>query len=158
MDQKITTRKATSEDIPFVEQNAYRLLEFGPPEWRQADHMLMINADIKHNTAAILSGDPDIEVYIAIDENGIPCGFLHLTMQTDYYTGERHAHITDIVVIKSAEGKGIGKLLMAKADDWAKEKKARWITLNAFEDNKHAKAVYEKSGYRKEWIKYLKPL
>jgi ribosomal protein S18 acetylase RimI-like enzyme len=79
-------------------------------------------------------------------------------MQTDYYTREQHAHITDIVVIEKAEGKGIGKSLLRKADQWALEKKARWITLNVFEGNVNAKAVYEKAGFQKEWIKYLKPL
>jgi len=158
MEQKITIRKSTREDIPFIGQHAYRLLEFGPPAWRRQEHELMIKADIRHNTEAILSDNPDIEVFIAEDENDIPCGFLHMCMQTDYYTGERHAHITDIVVIKNAEGKGIGRLLMEKADDWAREKKARWITLNVFEENKHAMAHYEKAGYHKEWTKYLKEL
>jgi ribosomal protein S18 acetylase RimI-like enzyme len=81
-----------------------------------------------------------------------------MTVQTDYYTKEQHAHITDIVVIGEAEGKGVGKALLAKGDEWARERGARWITLNVFESNKHAQRVYEKAGYQKEWIKYLKEL
>ena len=79
-------------------------------------------------------------------------------MQTDYFTGEQHAHVNDIVVTKDAEGKGAGKLLLAKADEWAKEKNARWITLNVFDENFRASTVYEKAGYKIEWIKYLKTL
>ena len=102
-------RKATQDDLTFIEQHAYRLLDFGPPAWRKPDWNLMTKADIMHNTKAILNNDPDTEVFIAIDEDGNRCGFLHLTMQTDYYTNEKQAHITDIVVVKSSEGKGIGR-------------------------------------------------
>ena len=49
-------------------------------------------------------------------------------------------------------------MLLEKADDRAKEQKARWITLNVFEENTRARKVYEKAGYKVEWIKYLKEL
>jgi GNAT superfamily N-acetyltransferase len=152
----ITIRKGKPEDEAFIVKHAYRLVEFGPPQWRKKEEMTP--ADIKHITTALSSGDPNKEILIAEDSNGNPCGFLHMTLQTDYYTGEIHAHITDIVVAKEAEGKGIGKFLLEKADQWALEKKSRWITLNAFEGNTHARAVYEKAGYQQEWIKYLKRL
>ena len=152
----ITIRPSTAADVEFVAAHAYRLVEFGPPAWR--DQQVMTEADIKHNIAAILSGNPDIETFIAIDGAGKACGFIYLTMQTDYYTQERHAHITDVAVTKKAEGKGVGKLLLQKADEWARQKSARWITLNVFEGNTHAQAVYEKAGFQKEWIKYLKQL
>jgi len=147
-----------NSDIPFIEEHASRLLDFGPPSWRMPDLEKMVAADIRHNMEAILSIDPGVEIFIALDEEGNPAGFLHMTLQNDYYTKEQHAHITDIVVVKSAEGKGIGKFLMEKADEWAREKKSRWITLNVFEDNRHARLHYEKAGYKKEWIKYLKEL
>ena len=63
-----------------------------------------------------------------------------------------------IVVTTEAEGKGAGKLLLEKADAWAKEKHARWITLNVFNENFRARSVYEKAGYKIEWVKYLKNL
>jgi ribosomal protein S18 acetylase RimI-like enzyme len=152
----ITIRKSTPADAEFIAAHAYRLVEFGPPKWR--DPQVMTAADIKYNTAAVLSTDPDIETFIAIDAAGEACGFIYLTIQTDYYTQERHAHITDIVVTKKAEGKGVGKLLLQKADEWARQKKLRWVTLNVLEGNTHAQAVYEKTGFQKEWIKYLKQL
>lgn len=153
----ISIRKSTADDIPFIKSHAYRLLEFGPPSWRE-EISLMTEADIRHNTNAILSNDPDIGTFIAVDDEENQFGWIYLTIQTDYYTKERHAHITDIVVAKDAEGKGIGKALLAFADEWAKEMGSRWITLNVFAGNQHAQAVYEKAGYQKEWVKYLKIL
>jgi ribosomal protein S18 acetylase RimI-like enzyme len=152
----ITVRKSTEADIDFVSAHAYRLVEFGPPAWH--DQQEMTQADIQHNIDAIRSNDPDIGTFIAIDSNGDRCGFIYLTMQPDYYTNEKNAHITDIVVTREAEGKGAGKLLMQKAEEWAREKNARWVTLHVFAENTHAQAVYEKVGYQKEWIRYLKQL
>jgi GNAT superfamily N-acetyltransferase len=154
----ITIRNGLPSDADFIAAHAYRLLEFGPPPWRKSERDLMTKADARHITAALLSDDQDKSVLIAVDASGKPCGFIHLTMQPDYYTGELNAHITDIVVIAEAEGHGVGKLLMEKADEWAREKQARWITLNAFEGNVHARKVYEKAGYEIEWVRYLKPL
>ena len=154
----ITIRTGLPEDADFIAANAYRLLEFGPPRWRKAEQDQMTAADTRHIITALLSNDPDKSVLIAMDSSGKPCGFIHLTLQPDYYTGELNAHVTDIVVIAEAEGQGVGKLLMEKADEWAREKHARWITLNAFEGNAHARKVYEKAGYEIEWIRYLKQL
>lgn len=153
----LTIRKGLPEDEAFLIEHAYRLLEFGPPSWR-GDREPMTQMDIRYLREALLAGDKDMEVLIALDEHGQRVGFLHLRMYQDYYTEEMHAHITDIVVIASAEGKGVGRFLLEKADEWARQKNSRWITLNAFENNTHARKVYEKAGYKAEWVKYLKEL
>lgn len=154
----INFRKATNDDISFIEAHAYRLLEFGPPEWRVNDLDNMVRADIHHITQAILSDDPDMAVFIGLNEEGKPVGFIHLSMQTDYYTGQSHAHLNDIVVVKSEEGKGIGQQLLRKAEQWAKEKESRWLTLNVFNENTNAQRSYEKAGFQREWVKYLKTI
>jgi GNAT superfamily N-acetyltransferase len=154
----ISVRKSTPGDAEFIAKHAYRLLEFDLPSWREGEKEEMTKADIGHLTKALHSADPDISVFIAVDSSGDSCGYIHLVMYTDYYTGESHAHVTDIVVTKEAEGTGVGKLLLQKADEWAREKNARWITLNVFGENNRARQVYEKAGYQLEWIKYLKQL
>jgi GNAT superfamily N-acetyltransferase len=154
----ITIRRALPEDADFIAKHAYRLLEFNLPSWRRNENNEMTNADINHISSALFAGDPDDCVFIAVDEQGGSCGFVRMLILKDYYTSEPHAHIGDIVVIGTMEGKGVGKLLFEKAEEWAKEHKVRWITLNVFEQNAHARAVYEKAGYKIEWIKYLKEL
>lgn len=151
----IIIRKASIDDASFIAQHAYRLLDFDLPSWRENNKEKMIQADVNHISKALQSSNTDDCVFIATDSDK-PIGFIRLVMQTDYYTGQRHAHVNDIVVIAEAEGRGAGKLLLKKADNWAQEKNARWITLNVFEENVRARAVYEKAGYNIEWIKYLK--
>ncbi|MEO6456138.1 MAG: GNAT family N-acetyltransferase [Ginsengibacter sp.] len=154
----ITVRKASQVDATFIAQHAHRLLDFKLPEWRKDEREDMVKADIHHITKALRTDDADDCVFIAEDETAKPIGFLRVVMQTDYYTGEQHAHVNDIVVITEAQGKGAGKLLLEKADEWAEDRQARWITLNVFNENFRARSVYEKAGYEIEWIKYLKHL
>ena len=151
-------RKAMPEDAPFIAQHAHRMLDFKLPDWRANEKDIMVKADINHLTKALQASDENDAMFIAEDESKKPLGFVQVNMQTDYFTGEEHAHVNDIVVTKDAEGKGAGKLLLAKADEWAKEKNARWITLNVFDENFRARKVYEKAGYKIEWIKYLKEI
>ena len=151
-------RKAMPEDALFIAQHAHRMLDFKLPDWRANEKDIMVKADINHLTKALQASDENDAMFIAEDESNKPLGFVRVNIQTDYFTGEEHAHVNDIVVTKDAEGKGAGKLLLAKADEWAKEKNARWITLNVFDENFRARKVYEKAGYKIEWIKYLKVL
>ena len=154
----ITIREALPGDAAFIAQHTHRMLDFKLPEWREQEKTEMIEADIHHITKALEVADANDCVFIAEDETSKPIGFIRMVLQEDYYSGEQHAHVNDIVVTAEAEGKGVGKLLLAKADAWAKDKQARWITLNVFDKNFRARAVYEKAGYKVEWVKYLKNL
>jgi ribosomal protein S18 acetylase RimI-like enzyme len=154
----ISIRKASPEDEGFIAQHAYRMLDFNLPEWRANEKDKMVNADINHLTTVLQTDDENDSIFIAEDESNNPLGFVRVNMQTDYFTGEQHAHVNDIIVTAETEGKGVGKLLLQKADEWAKQKNARWITLNVFNENSRARNVYEKAGYKIEWIKYLKEL
>ena len=154
----ITIRKALPTDADFIAAHAHRLLNFDLPAWRMNEKDNMVQADVQHITRALIKDDPEDCIFIATDAENKACGFLRVVLQKDYYTGEKHAHVNDIVVTSESEGKGVGKSLLKKADEWAIDKKVRWITLNVFEMNSHARAVYEKQGYNMEWIKYLKQL
>lgn len=154
----ITIRKALPTDATFIAEHAHRMLDFKLPSWRTNEKDIMVKADINHLTKALQDDDKNDAMFIAEDKQNNSLGFVRVNMQEDYFTGEQHAHVNDIVVTAEAEGKGAGKLLLAKADEWAKEKNARWITLNVFDKNFRARKVYEKAGYKIEWIKYLKVL
>ena len=39
----ISFRKSATEEIPFVELHTYRLVAFGPPEWRNVEQMTRAN-------------------------------------------------------------------------------------------------------------------
>jgi ribosomal protein S18 acetylase RimI-like enzyme len=98
------------------------------------------------------------EIYIAENENKLPLGFIHLQPGSDYYNKEPHGHISDLIVSAEAEGQGVGKALMQKAEEWANLHGYRWLTLSVFAQNRRARAIYDKAGYREDILKYVKEI
>jgi ribosomal protein S18 acetylase RimI-like enzyme len=101
---------------------------------------------------------PDQTVLVAEGPEHEPLGFVHLHAATDFHTGERHGHVSDIVVAPSAEGRGVGAALMAAAEEWGRARGYRLLSLHVFEANARARALYERLGYRLDIVKMVKPL
>jgi diamine N-acetyltransferase len=60
----------------------------------------------------------------------------------------RHvAYINEIVVKAAYRGRGVGRLLMAQAEAWAKTNGATAIELGVYEFNQEAQAFYRDLGY-----------
>ena len=53
------------------------------------------------------------------------------------------AVIDNLVVDEQARGKKVGRRMMEQAEIWAKERKARELRLQVYEQNRAAKAFYE---------------
>jgi ribosomal protein S18 acetylase RimI-like enzyme len=52
----------------------------------------------------------------------------------------------------------VGRALMAKAEDWAREHGYGWLTLSVFGQNVRARELYERLGYGEDIIRYVKEL
>lgn len=156
-DLTVKIRPAVIEDKEFILSLVPRLTEFGMPFWRDAEQMTGIDNRILGDK--LLNQPEGSAIFIAEDEGGISLGFIHLQTATDYYNGaEKHGHISDIIVAPAGEGRGIGKLLMAKGEEWAREQGFRWITLSVFAQNVRAREVYKRLGYGEDIMKYVKEL
>ena len=59
-------------------------------------------------------------------------------------------NILGIVVDKNYRGKGYGKRLMEKIEEWAKENNCNGIRLTSNANRKAAHLFYEKIGYKSE--------
>jgi ribosomal protein S18 acetylase RimI-like enzyme len=152
----IQFRPAVIGDKEFIISLIPRLAEFGPPSWRDAEQMTARDIDVI--TSSLLDQPPDTAIFIAEDVKGIKLGFIHLKTGTDYYNDEVHGHISDIIVAPEGKGRGIGSLLMTKAEDWARSNGYRWLTLSVFAQNLHAREVYSRLGYGEDIMKYVKEL
>ena len=118
----------------------------------------MIATDTQVLTERLSTQAPGVAIFIAEDETAASLGFIHLITATDYYTRERHGHIADIVVAGEGEGRGVGRALMAKGEEWARGQGYRWLTLNVFVKNLHAREVYKRLGYGEDIMSYVKEL
>jgi ribosomal protein S18 acetylase RimI-like enzyme len=152
----VTIRPARSGDRDWILSQAPRLHEFGPPPWRPRDVMdRAVTASIDEGLTAPA---PDQTVFVAEGAAHELLGFVHLHAATDFHTGERHGHVSDIVVAPAAEGRGVGAALMAAAEDWARAHGFRLLSLHVFGENARARALYERLGYRLDIVKMIKTL
>ncbi|WP_251047533.1 GNAT family N-acetyltransferase [Planococcus sp. ISL-110] len=98
-------------------------------EWKQSGHSTII--------IAIL--------------NGQHVGYL-MIMGNDAKRAAHRATI-DLGLQKDAQGKGIAKSLLTKAEEWSKEKGITRLELTVVEENEPARKLYEKAGFESEGIR-----
>jgi ribosomal protein S18 acetylase RimI-like enzyme len=152
----IRIRPFIPTDSNFIESLIPRFSEFDLPAWRGREEIDATNlASLKK---AVETSEPGSAIYIAEDETGKRAGFIHLQTQTDYFNSEKIAYISDLAVDVAFEGQGIGRILLDKAEEWAREQGCSLLTLYVFSNNLRARKIYKKLGFNEEVTKYVKPL
>jgi len=151
----VAVRPASKEDEEWIRALIPRLHEFGPPRFR--DVAAMDDAEAAA-TASAIEGSDDRTVLVAADEAGARLGFVHIETAVDFFTRQRHGHISTLVVASEAEGHGVGRALLDAAEHWCRARAYPLLTLNVFEANGAARRLYERAGFRIDPIKYLKKI
>jgi GNAT superfamily N-acetyltransferase len=152
----VRIRAAGEGDREFILGLVPELLAFGPPAWRNLRDMIQVDKDV---VGAALGGRLEgSTVWIAENAGGVRLGFIHLTGERDYYLQDACGHVADLVVAPDARGQGVGRALLAAAEQWSKDRGYRLLTLNVFVENRGPQSLYEQAGFRAEAIKYVKPL
>jgi GNAT superfamily N-acetyltransferase len=156
MTEFFRVRPAKPEDTDAVLALVPQLLAFGPPPWRDVRQMIDTDTLV---VARALRGEPEgATVLVAEDESGTVLGFVHLCGEADYYTRAECGHIADIVVAPEARGRGVGEAFVAAGTRWAGDRGYSMLTLNVFTENRHARALYERTGFNAETVRYIKAL
>jgi len=91
----------------------------------------------------------DHKIIVAEDDNNKVVGYVHGQIYELLYF-DRMINILGIVVDKNYRGKGYGKRLMEKIEEWAKENNCNGIRLTSNANRKEAHLFYEKIGYKSE--------
>lgn len=152
----ITLRNAGTADEPAIHRLTEQLATFPLPPWRspeeiaRADHALLAEALRAPHSGTL--------VLLAEDSDGRPVGVLFVSTRADYFTGSPHAHVEVLALDPAAQGQGLGRRLMEEAERWARGRGYGAITLNVFDGNTRALALYERLGYRTETRHLWKPL
>lgn len=89
---------------------------------------------------------------------GLPIGCLWLGNSIDQISGDRHSHIFLIYVLPEYRRQGIGSALMQTAEDFAKQRGDRHITLQVFSNNKIAQTLYHQRDFQPHSLLMRKPL
>ncbi|HLO18609.1 MAG TPA: GNAT family N-acetyltransferase [Anaerolineales bacterium] len=150
----VRVRTFKASDTEFVSSLTTRFSEFELPRWRITNEIDNKNRIALQKTME----EPEPESAIFIAEDGVDglAGFIHLQTQTDYFSGDKHGYISDLAVDKRFEGRGVGRILLDAAQDWARAKGYHLLTLYVFAGNTRARRVYEKYGFSQEVVKYAK--
>ncbi|HAZ44948.1 MAG TPA: GNAT family N-acetyltransferase [Cyanobacteria bacterium UBA11369] len=83
---------------------------------------------------------------------------LWLGNAVDQVKGSRHTHIFLLYVAPEHRRKGIGTALMHHAEDWARARSDRQISLQVFLSNQPAVNLYHQLGYQTESLLMVKSI
>jgi ribosomal protein S18 acetylase RimI-like enzyme len=93
-----------------------------------------------------MAGD-ESAIFLAQDEHGEALGFVQLYPTFSSIDAHRTWLLSDLFTAPAARGRGVGRLLMNIARDFALETGAKGLMLETATDNFTAQGLYESLGY-----------
>lgn len=149
-------RAFQESDKDFILSLALRFMDFELMSWRDPDKMEESQLSLAQESVDSLS--PGTEIFVAEDETGELLGFLEVQPHKDKLNDIEQGYIVAIAVSQQGEGKGVGKGLMTKAEEWSRQKGYRQLILNVFNNNLRAVNFYKHLNYEIEVVKMVKEL
>lgn len=142
---EIKIRRALKEDCPRLLELVNELAEY-----ERAPHEVTVTLD--HFTESGFGKNPVWWAFVAEVENTI-VGFALYYIRYSTWKGQA-MYLEDILVTKKMRGKGIGKMLMDRLIEEAKEKKFNRIIWQVLQWNEPAINFYKKynAKFDSEWI------
>ena len=100
----------------------------------------------------------DSEVFVAENGNHVFLGYVFVGEGNNMMTGTKHGFIFDIFVKKNYRGRGIGMMLMKRAEDYCREKGYTRMALMVATNNQPALNLYTKLDFKAEQMFMRKKL
>ena len=154
----IVLRDAKETDMPLVERLTVETGWKGIPETQRK----LLNREKwnKHMVEVFenISKRKNSEIFIAEDEQHGFIGYLFVGESGDMMTGLSFGFIYDIFVEEKSRGRGIGKLLLEKAEDYCRSKGYSRIALMVSTANDSAIGLYTGTGFKPEQMYMAKEL
>ena len=138
----IVVRRARADDEAFVVALARRFAETRPG-WR-SEREVTRGTEVELRRA-FATPDAGSVLLVADDASGERLGFAYLVLHEDFFTKERHGHVSELAVTK--DGAGAGGRLIDAAEQYFLESGVRFVTLNVNEGNERGRSFYERHGF-----------
>jgi ribosomal protein S18 acetylase RimI-like enzyme len=150
----VNVRPFAASDREAVLELTARLL-IGAAPWLNPDTVLtVVRGSVESTIAAI---GPDNMLLVAQTTGGRCVGFVTVERQ-QHWAGVVQAYIGELVVAETAEGSGIGRALLAAAEDWARAHGCATVALDTGATNLRARGFYDHLGYVEESVRLVKLL
>lgn len=153
----IELRTARPEDRAFVQGLSPRLSGVPGPAWHDLAAMEGFQSRYMGSTFAPSALDGS-STLIAWSGDGRRLGYVHVRPGKDGVTEEPCGYVSLLAVDKDAEGSGVATRLIAAAEDWARARGYRFLSLDVFADNRRAVDFYKRGGFESETLRMVKPL
>ena len=95
--------------------------------------------------------------FVAESEEGV-IGFTHCLFRPSTWTETDYCYLEDLFVDPNIRGKGIGRALMNKVVELAKEKNSKRVYWTTQEFNKTARFLYDSITPVSEFVQYRLPI
>ncbi len=95
--------------------------------------------------------------FVAESEEGV-IGFTHCLFRPSTWTETDYCYLEDLFVDPNIRGKGIGRALINKVVELAKEKKSKRVYWTTQEFNKTARVLYDSITPVSEFVQYRLPI
>ncbi len=92
------------------------------------------------------AGDKGHAVFIAESPDGGAVGWVQVCART-ILVSDRHAEVEGLVVDREWRGKGVGRVLMKRAEEWARREGCAAVSLRSNVVRDGARPFYESIGY-----------
>ncbi len=148
--------RLAEDDDDFILALVPRFVDFTLPPWRRRHECI---EGIRDDLGRHLDDQPANHfLFVAEDVDGERVGFIELQKTHDFFNGRTNCHINNVAVAPDHEGHGVGRALMAHAEEWAREHHCALVTLAVFPGNERARALYQTCGYATDLLRLVKPV
>lgn len=149
----VTTREFEPDDRQTVLSMSDRLC-IGVASWRDPG---LVAASVRGwvEDAIEAAGSGDCVLFVAVADRVV--GFVSVA-QREHFTGEVDAYVGELVVDESVERQGVGRVLMQRAEAWARLRGLVRLTLETGAANGAARAFYAGLGYEEEEVRLTRAL
>jgi ribosomal protein S18 acetylase RimI-like enzyme len=145
-------RRYAESDRAAVVALAPRLTE-GVAGWR--DRRAVRAAVLDWVTGSLATAAADDHAVFVADDDGMVLGFVTCG-ERDHFTGQIDGYVGELVVAGGCVRRGVGRGLMAAAEQWAADRGLAHLTLETGAANTAARGFYGALGYRDEDVRLSK--
>ena len=105
----------------------------------------------------LINNEQKMYGFVAENESGV-IGFTHCLFRPSTWTETDYCYLEDLFVDSNIRGKGVGRALMNRVIELAKEKNSKRVYWTTQEFNKTARVLYDSITSVSEFVQYRLPL